>query len=918
MLRKDVCKILTENKNSIVYIASSNKNLEIYFDKMWEEKSIKLIKISDIQEESEYFKINYELLEALKSDLKVVILVSVEGILSQYSLNEDMITLNLGSNVVRKDLIDILEKNNFKKKYLVEDRMEYSVRGDIIDVFPPNGEYPIRVEFFGNEIDRITNFSCTDQKSFEKLSIVNMYINKNKKNLLNFLEIIARFKKNREVDIYLENEEIVSYKIEESIIRDRDNENSYKNIYNSLEKESIKLNVIKSEGDNQRQKPKFSKGGIKYENTSQIREGDYIIHENYGVGLYLGIEEINGKDYLAIKYADEDKLFVPIEGLNKIERFLVDPGNVPELYNLGRRGFKKRREKLEEDMLKFAEEIVKIQAKRALNMGFKFSPDTVWQEEFEEKFPYIETRDQKRAIEDVKRDMESSKVMDRIVCGDVGYGKTEVALRAAFKAIMDGKQVLFIAPTTVLAQQHYERFLERYKDYPITVELLSRLSNEKDQKEIIKKMLSGSIDIIIGTHRLLSEDVKLKDLGLVIIDEEQKFGVKAKEKLKKMRTNVDMLTLTATPIPRTLNYALLGIRDISVIETAPEGRVPVETTFINDDKKEIREVIMKEIAREGQVFYIFNRVKRMEDKLNELKKALPKFVSIEYIHGKMSPKNIKEKLKSFEDGDIDILLSTTIIENGIDIENANTILIEGIDKLGLSQVYQLRGRVGRGKRKGYCYLVIDKDKKTGKKATQRKETLKEIGELGGGFKLSLEDMRIRGAGEILGEKQHGALETFGYNLYTKLLQEEIAKVRGEEEESSEIKIYLEEDSYLPKDYIEGDERLVVYRRLVDIKKIEDLKEIELEMKDRFGDLPKEAKNLLNYLEIKILAKKLKIIEILKTNSEIFIKFDNEYIQFEKIMKLIELKKARYSSKDNGIFYKGEILEFLKWYEGDDI
>ncbi|MEG2437138.1 MAG: transcription-repair coupling factor [Cetobacterium sp.] len=918
MLRKDVCKILTENKNSIVYIASSNKNLEIYFDKMWEEKSIKLIKISDIQEESEYFKINYELLEALKSDLKVVILVSVEGILSQYSLNEDMITLNLGSNVVRKDLIDILEKNNFKKKYLVEDRMEYSVRGDIIDVFPPNGEYPIRVEFFGNEIDRITNFSCTDQKSFEKLSIVNMYINKNKKNLLNFLEIIARFKKNREVDIYLENEEIVSYKIEESIIRDRDNENSYKNIYNSLEKESIKLNVIKSEGDNQRQKPKFSKGGIKYENTSQIREGDYIIHENYGVGLYLGIEEINGKDYLAIKYADEDKLFVPIEGLNKIERFLVDPGNVPELYNLGRRGFKKRREKLEEDMLKFAEEIVKIQAKRALNMGFKFSPDTVWQEEFEEKFPYIETRDQKRAIEDVKRDMESSKVMDRIVCGDVGYGKTEVALRAAFKAIMDGKQVLFIAPTTVLAQQHYERFLERYKDYPITVELLSRLSNEKDQKEIIKKMLSGSIDIIIGTHRLLSEDVKLKDLGLVIIDEEQKFGVKAKEKLKKMRTNVDMLTLTATPIPRTLNYALLGIRDISVIETAPEGRVPVETTFINDDKKEIREVIMKEIAREGQVFYIFNRVKRMEDKLNELKKALPKFVSIEYIHGKMSPKNIKEKLKSFEDGDIDILLSTTIIENGIDIENANTILIEGIDKLGLSQVYQLRGRVGRGKRKGYCYLVIDKDKKTGKKATQRKETLKEIGELGGGFKLSLEDMRIRGAGEILGEKQHGALETFGYNLYTKLLQEEIAKVRGEEEESSEIKIYLEEDSYLPKDYIEGDERLVVYRRLVDIKKIEDLKEIELEMKDRFGDLPKEAKNLLNYLEIKILAKKLKIIEILKTNSEIFIKFNNEYIQFEKIMKLIEVKKARYSSKENGIFYKGEILEFLKWYEGDDI
>lgn len=917
MLRKDVSKMLTENKNNVVYIASSNKNLEIYFNEIWEKKSIKLIKINDLQEEEEYFKINYELIDALKTDLKVIILVSVEGILSQYSLNEDMVTLKLDSSMTRKNLIDILEQNGFEKKYLVEERMEYSVRGDIIDIFPPNGEFPIRVEYFGDEIDRITYFSHNDQKSFERLSIVKMYINKNKTNVINFLDLIERFKKNKNIDIYLENIEIVSYKIEEAIIRDRENEKKYKQIYESLEKEAKKIDVIKSEGNNQKQRVAFSKGGIKYENTSQIREGDYIIHENYGVGIYLGIEEINGKDYLAIRYADEDRLFVPIEGLNKIERFLVDPENIPELYNLGRRGFKKRREKLEKDMLKFAKEIVKIQAKRALNLGFKFSLDTVWQEEFEEKFPYIETRDQKIAIEDVKRDMESSKVMDRIVCGDVGYGKTEVAIRAAFKAIMDGKQVLFIAPTTVLAQQHYERFIERYESYPIVVELLSRLNSDKEQREILKKILSGSVDIIIGTHRLLSEDVKVKDLGLVIVDEEQKFGVKAKEKLKKMRTNVDMLTLTATPIPRTLNYALLGIRDISVIETAPEGRVPVETTFINEDKKEIREVIMKEISREGQVFYIFNKVKRMEEKLNELKNILPKFVSIEYIHGKMSAKHIKEKLKSFDSGDIDVLLSTTIIENGIDIANANTILIEGFDKLGLSQIYQLRGRVGRGKRKGYCYLVIDKDKKLGKKADQRKSSLKEIGNLGGGFKLSLEDMRIRGAGEILGEKQHGALETFGYNLYTKLLKEEISKVRGEKEETKEIKIFLEDESYLPKNYIEGDERLLIYRRLVDVKNVDTLKELEIELIDRFGELPKEAKNLLNYLKIKILAKKLGIVEISKLDSEIFIKFDNEHIQFEKIVSLIELKKAKYSPKDDGIYYRGEILEFLKWYEGEE-
>lgn len=913
MLRGEITQFLEKQNKNIVYFVSSNKNLDIYFNNL-NIKNFKIIKIDDVENKEEFLKINYDLLSLFREKNDFIIFISLDGVLKKYFLSDNIFSLGLGEHISRKDIVNFFENNNYEKTYLVEKKLTFSIRGDILDFFPPNTNTPIRLEFFGNEIDRISYFYSHSQKSFQSLSNIDIHFGDSENNFISFVNFLKNLRKNCDFDIFIENIDIIKYKLEEKILENREMENEFREIFLFFEKNAKSISVQKSEKDNILKRNINSTEGIKYRSTSQIKIGDYVIHENYGVGIYLGMEELSGQEYLAIKYADEDKLYVPIENLNKIEKYIITPGVVPELYNLGRRGFKRKKEKLEKDMLEYAKEIIKIQAKRNLNIGYKFSPDTIWQEEFEENFPFNETLDQKKAIADVKRDLESSKVMDRIICGDVGFGKTEVGIRAAFKVIMEGKQVLFIAPTTVLAQQHYDRLVKRFETYPISLGLLSRLTSPKEQMEVLKKLSSGSMDIVIGTHRLLSDDIKFKDLGLVIIDEEQKFGVKAKEKLKTFRTNVDMLTLTATPIPRTLNYALLGIRDISIIETAPEGRTPVQVDFLENNQEKIKKVILKELAREGQVFYIFNSVKKMENKLKELKSFLPAFITIDYIHGQMPPKSIKKILTSFENGNIDILLSSTIIENGIDIENANTIIIEGMENMGLSQIYQLKGRVGRGYKKGYCYLLFDNNKKLGKKATLRKDTLSELDDIGSGFNLSLEDMKIRGAGEILGEKQHGVIETFGYNLYIKLLNEEVAKLKGEYTENYTISISLQGNSFIPKDYILEDERLIIYRRLVEITSISQLNDITLEIKDRFGNFPTEVKNLLRGIKIKILGLKNKLLEIKEINeNEVFIKFDNKFINFEKILNIINNKKGRYSKIENGIYYYGKIEEFFNNY-----
>ena len=973
--------LLKELKGNILYLCSSNKNIEDYYDVLEDIYGGKLLKLESSQIKEELEKDNYDLLEILKSGDKFIILTSLDAVLRDYFLEGKRFCIEIGKNIDAKTLEEELEKNGYTRNYMVEDRNQFSIRGDIFDIFPKNSEYPVRIEFsFGDEIERVTYFDIETQKSIEKKSSIDMYINSNNEERKTLFSLLGKLDN---IHIFMENRELLEYKLGEILkdvgeaeveLRERFQELvnvaeqveitkfEYDELHSFEDVEYIKklgtdprlkIKIVSEEEKRYREifqgenfeferyplfegyrdgdtlvltdrelkgvrvkRERRDRGFQRYKNVSEIQEGDYIIHENYGVGIYLGVEIIDGHDYLKIKYADEDKLFVPIEGLGKIGKYISYSGEIPEIYKLGRKGFRKKREKITEELIQFAKEIVEIQAKRELEAGYIFAPDTLWQEEFEEGFPYRETTSQLKAIEDVKRDMESPRVMDRVVCGDVGFGKTEVAIRAAFKAAIEGKQVVVMVPTTVLAQQHYERFTERMKNYPITIELLSRLSSLKEQKTTLDNILSGAVDIVIGTHRILSEDVKFKDLGLVIIDEEQKFGVKAKEHLKRLRNKIDMLTLTATPIPRTLNLALLGIRDLSVIDTPPEGRKPIETIFLEGTDKNIRDAIMREIAREGQVFYIFNSVKGIEKKVYELKGILPEYLKIGFVHGKMLPKEIKERIKEFENGEIDVLLATTIIENGIDIENANTMIIDRADKLGLSQIYQLRGRVGRGNRQSYCYLLTKEYQS--KKAKDREDSIKMLEETGGGgLQLSMEDMRIRGAGEILGEKQHGALETFGYTLYMKMLQEEIEKIKGEfEEDLEDIEIKVNYPAFIPESYIEKSEKIKIYRRVADIKRESELQEIKDELIDRFGKMPIEAQGFFKYIALKFRARKLGVkraIEI-KGKNESDIKFHNDKMNFEKLLDLIQKEIIRYQKKEDIIEYDGTIEEFLNVYE----
>lgn len=625
-----------------------------------------------------------------------------------------------------------------------------------------------------------------------------------------------------------------------------------------------------------------------------LKPGDFVVHRTHGIGKFLGFEKITvestTKEYVKLEYANSSYLYVPTTNLDVIEKYIGTDDVQPKLSKLGSQEWQKQKQKVRKSLEIVAKDLVELYAKRQLHKGFKFSKDTLWQKEFEEKFPYTETEGQLQAIEEIKRDMESEKPMDRILCGDVGYGKTEVAMRAAFKAVMDSKQVAVLVPTTILAQQHYMTFSARMKDFPVTIEVLSRLKNETQQKKIIKGLKEGTIDIVIGTHRLLSSDVKFKDLGLLIIDEEHKFGVEAKEKIKKLKTNVDVLTLTATPIPRTLNMALLGIRDLSVIEDPPEDRYPVQTFVLEYNERIIKEAILREISRGGQVFYLYNRIKDIQEVAAKLQNLVGDSIKVACAHGQMPEEELERVLLDFIEGRYDVLVCTTIIESGVDMPNVNTLIVEDSDRLGLAQLYQLRGRVGRSNRLAYAYFTFRKDKVLSEQAQKRLAAIKEFTELGSGFKIAMRDLEIRGAGSVLGKLQHGHINSVGYDMYIRLLSEEIRRLKGENiQPEIEPQIDVKVSAFISSSYIDDEkERINMYKKISSIESKDDVNDIYDELIDRFGDVPKEVDNLIKVAYLKCLCKKAGIISILQLqeclfklqffNSEMLLKAMNKFLQ----------------------------------------
>ena len=596
---------------------------------------------------------------------------------------------------------------------------------------------------------------------------------------------------------------------------------------------------------------------------ADLKIGDYVVHQTYGIGIFIGVNTITAdgttKDYIKIKYYGDDILYVPTNQLDSIRKYIGGDEGGLKVNKLGNKEWLNTKARVKKNLREVAQELIELYAKREKAQGYAFSKDTPWQTQFEENFPYQETDDQLRCIEEVKKDMEQSKPMDRLLCGDVGYGKTEVAIRAAFKAVMDGKQVAYLAPTTVLAEQQYKEFKERMSNFAVKVEVLNRFKTKKEQNEIIKKLKLGEVDIVIGTHRILSNDIQFKDLGLLIIDEEHRFGVKAKEKIKQYKTNIDVLTMTATPIPRTLHMSIVGVRDMSVIYEPPYNRKPVQTYVLEYDREVIKEAITKELERNGQVFYLFNNVEKIMQKADEISSLVPE-ARVVYAHGRMTGTEIENIMEEFIEGKTDVLVCTTILETGIDIPNANTIIIENADRMGLAQLYQIRGRVGRAERQGYAYITYKRDKLLSEVADKRLKAIKEFTEFGSGFKIAMRDLEIRGAGSLLGEIQHGHLEQVGYDTYCKLLDEVLKEMKGiEVKPEIEVQIDLDVTSYIPDEYIsDSSQKIEMYQNIALCRNEEDIQNVIDEMIDRFGNMPNEIENLLEIARIKMLCKKANI------------------------------------------------------------
>lgn len=985
--------------------------------------------------------IRLDTLNKLNSEKSHILICHLESYLrylpNKKTYLDNVIKINIGNTYSRDRLINDLNNIGYKKETVVTNTGEYGIRGFIIDVFPINSEYPIRIEFFDDEIESIRMFNPETQKSVSNIDRIEIYPNTeflldDYKNL-DIMEInqkwLPKYNNNvvsiaeylKEPIIVLKdisqintvNNKLIEDMFEYKRLKDDDYSgnymhefdlNSFKNIiyYNTIDNyfneaskvynyevksvpkfsENVelineyirkqlynnktiiiainnrqiksfvkyldspyviteendifdnKINIInfsmtegfiygkyvflsenelftKKEIKTYKSKYKYS---TKIKSISSLEIGDYVVHITNGIGIYNGIKTLTQnnlkKDYLEILYAGNDKLYIPVEKIELIGKFTGKEGMSPKINKLGSSEWEKTKLRVRNKVSNIAKQLLKLYAKREMQKGFAFSKDNELQTMFENEFEYVETKDQLTAIDAIKKDMESIKPMDRLLCGDVGYGKTEVAFRAIFKAVSNSKQVLYLCPTTILSTQQYENAKIRFKNYPVKIALLNRFTTEKEKNNIIEELKNGTLDVLFGTHRILSSDIKPKNLGLLIVDEEQRFGVTHKEKIKSYKENVDVLTLTATPIPRTLQMSLSGLRSLSLIETPPVDRYPIQTYVIEENKALVRDAIYKELARNGQIYILYNNVARIEAKLHELESLVPE-ARIVYAHGQLNKVELEDRMNAFINHEYDILLCTTIIETGIDITNANTLIIYNADHFGLSQLYQIRGRVGRSNKIAYAYLMYSKDKLLSDTAIKRLNAIKEFTELGSGFAIASRDLAIRGAGDILGSEQAGFIDSIGIDLYLKILNQEVAKLKGTEVEENETSTrahnLINVETHISDSYVSDEElKIEIHKMINGITDYNKLLQVKEELEDRFG---KVSDNILIYMYeewFETLANKLKINRVIikKNVIELYIEKEiSEQIDGEQLF-----LKAFEISRNFTFEYKNETIK----------
>lgn len=883
-------------------------------------------------------------LSVQKNSLLVTTLDSVKKkIISPFRFSLLTLTFSQGGKIEYQKITEKLTDAGYERVDIVEGVGEFSLRGEILDVWSPNFDRPLRAVFFEDHIEEMRWFDPLMQRSIgtvREVKVIPAKLSDEKSShtifdyfpeegvvLKDNVELSSSAGR-RLVEVYLSIlpqrsafnfstksppsfygkigffcQEVANWRKEgwqtyvfcnnegeksrlEELLREQGEEIfphfRIGNLNSGFIFPALKLVVISEKEIFGRYKirhryPKLKYPARRLSDLIELNTGDYVVHERYGIGKYLGLKQIEIEsrftDYIAIEYAKGDKLYVPIEDFNLVEKYVGTEGYKPKLYSLDSTAWRQVTAKVKKSVQRIARGLLEIYAARQKLPGHAFPPDSHYEKEFADAFIYETTPDQERAVEEVKQDMISQKPMDRIVCGDVGYGKTEVAMRAGLKAVFDSKQVVVLAPTTILVEQHYHTFSERFADYPVVIEMLSRFKSKKEQKEIVEKLKQGLVDIVIGTHRLLQKDIQFFDLGLVVIDEEQRFGVRHKEKLKQLRKTVDMLTLTATPIPRTLSMALGGVRDMSVIDTPPQGRIPIET-YLGEYNEEIVEVAIKnEIGRGGQVFYVHNRVETIETVASYLKKMMPD-VRMGVVHGKMTASELEEVMVKFINKEYDLLVATTIIEAGLDIPNVNTMIITNGQELGLAQLYQLRGRIGRDKYKAYCYIFYPRRLPLSDIAEKRLQTIAQCTELGSGFKIALRDLELRGAGNILGPEQHGHILEVGFDFYCKLLEEAVNSEKGIKiERERPVEIDLQADAYIPTDYIpDPAQRINIYRKFASCSDSQSLEKIREELEDRYGDIPLSCLTLFELVELRQLAKRLGIEKINERDGEVEVEF----------------------------------------------